>query len=510
VTEIRLDVELAHPPERVWRAVTEPAALADWFLPAEVRPVVGHRFTIAPAASPVAHRVPVPAGSGPGLAVAPAPDAAGFDRPIRAEVTEVDPPRRLAMRWQAPELEARVTFTIVRVTGGCRLTLRQTGFFGMHGLLRRRVLHRTYAEMLGRRLPEALDRLATDDGRRGPGGAARARRLAQRARSGEVASRRNVARPYRVARRLRAVGRVRVSRPLHLEVTVPFAVPGRTVVDGAAPGRGHARGRGRAVGPAHSAGRRGASHRERRRPEWQLRLRGVALRAWDTILSRLRPVGRVVLYGGGVDADGAPIARRGRAVALAAALLLVVGLVTLIVAGATARHPAAPPQTGNPPEGDSGYAELPGRKRPTPTGSVSTTTRSSPSAISPPLGPPLASTSLTASPTPVSGPTAAYHTESLRLGGYRGQITLTNPGTAPVTGWTVVVTVPQVLALTLVRGATGAEYRQQGNTVTFTAKPDTRVVPPGGSVRFTFDVDGVSFPSACTVDGRPCSGITPT
>ena len=41
MTEIRLDVELAHPPERVWRALVEPARLAEWFLPNDLRPVAG-------------------------------------------------------------------------------------------------------------------------------------------------------------------------------------------------------------------------------------------------------------------------------------------------------------------------------------------------------------------------------------------------------------------------------------------------------------------------------------
>jgi len=176
VTEIRLDVELAHPPERVWRAIVEPSRLAEWFLPGDLSPVVGHRFVITPDGQ------------------------AGFIDPIEAEVLEADPPRRLAMRWLAPELDARVSMSLVRVPGGCRLTLRQSGFFGMQGLLRRRVLHRVYTEMLGRRLPDLLGRMAAEEGRRVPGGAvgaALARRRSQRARAIDSGSRRNTARPFR-------------------------------------------------------------------------------------------------------------------------------------------------------------------------------------------------------------------------------------------------------------------------------------------------------------------------
>jgi uncharacterized protein YndB with AHSA1/START domain len=507
VTEIRLDVELAHPPERVWRAVTDATVLADWFLSAELRPVVGHRFTIN--------------------AVEPG-GLAGFDQAIAAEVTELDAPRRLSMRWQAPELDAKVTISIARAAGGCRLTLRQTGFFGMHGLLRRRVLHRTYAELLGRRLPDALERLAVEDGRRGPVGAALARRRAQRARAvdrsgdrtgdrhgervGEPACRRNAARPYRragIARRLRAVGRVRVSRPLHLEATVAFPIARR-----------------RRAAHGQDRPRRGVSHREKRssgpKRDWHRSLLGggpggalgpalgaalggalgAAFRVSQTVSTRLRVVGRVLLHGSG-QADADPgTSRRVRAAAAGAGLLVTVGLVSLIVAGATALHPAAPPQIGDGPAGDPGYAELPGRKRPT---ELVPPSRSSAAAAS--VEPVSVAASMSVSPA-MSPLTAVYRTEVLRLGGYRGLVTITNPSDEAVNGWTVVVTL-QVLSLT-VRSATGAQYKQDARTVTFTPKSDTQVVPARGSVRFTFEVNGVFFPTSCTVDGRACTGIPPS
>ena len=33
-----------HPPERVWAALTEPKALAKWFLPTDFKPLIGFRF----------------------------------------------------------------------------------------------------------------------------------------------------------------------------------------------------------------------------------------------------------------------------------------------------------------------------------------------------------------------------------------------------------------------------------------------------------------------------------
>ena len=35
-----------HPPAAVWRALTDPALHARWWAAGDVRPVVGHRFTL--------------------------------------------------------------------------------------------------------------------------------------------------------------------------------------------------------------------------------------------------------------------------------------------------------------------------------------------------------------------------------------------------------------------------------------------------------------------------------
>jgi len=460
VTEIRLDVELAHPPERVWRAIVESPRLAEWFLPGDLRPVVGHRFVITPDGQ------------------------AGFIDLIEAEVLEADPPRRLAMRWLAPELDARVSMSLARVAGGCRLTLRQSGFFGMQGLLRRRVLHRAYTEMLGRRLPELLGHMAAEEGRRGPGGAvgaALARRRSQRQRAVDSGSRRNTARPFRrrnslsLGRRRRAVGRVRVSRPLSLESTLAIAVT-------ALPGRCRA---------SHARRRR----KQRHRPEWLAvvlaRLHRIRSRAADGLAA----VGSVA----GRRSD----ASRTRAVAVGAALLLAIALILAIVAAATIMHPAADPQVGGGPEGPAGYAELPGRPALSASLSASRSQSTAPVALG-----------ASAAPTAPAGGaalTAAYRQEAAHLGGYTGRVTLTNPGPAPADGWAVVMSIPMAVSLPIlgsnVRTVSGASHKQNGETVTFTPTGETRQVPPGSSVTFTFEVDGVAKPTACAVDGRPCTGI---
>jgi len=45
-TVITCDQFLTHSPPDVWRALTDPELLARWWAPGDVRPVVGHRFTL--------------------------------------------------------------------------------------------------------------------------------------------------------------------------------------------------------------------------------------------------------------------------------------------------------------------------------------------------------------------------------------------------------------------------------------------------------------------------------
>lgn len=42
--KVELDAVYPHPPERVWEALTDPAALAHWLMPADFKPLIGFRF----------------------------------------------------------------------------------------------------------------------------------------------------------------------------------------------------------------------------------------------------------------------------------------------------------------------------------------------------------------------------------------------------------------------------------------------------------------------------------
>ena len=182
--------------------------------------------------------------------------------------------------------------------------------------------------------------------------------------------------------------------------------------------------------------------------------------------------------------------RRSRAVTLGAVLLLLVALVIVLVSRLTVNTGAGPPRVGGGDGRSPGFAMAPAEVGPG-------------GAVSPAAPVPHASAWAAAVP---GGPlTGAYRTASIWLGGYRGEMRLTNPGVEPVRAWTVTLTLP-LLGL-VVQDVHGARSEQSGRTVTFTPVAPTGTVAGHASVSFDFAVDGVGAPTACTVDGRACTGI---
>ncbi|MEU1586533.1 SRPBCC domain-containing protein [Micromonospora sp. NPDC005710] len=104
-------------------------------------------------------------------------------------------------------------------------------------------------------------------------------------------------------------------------------------------------------------------------------------------------------------------------------------------------------------------------------------------------------------PTPVA---ARYETDSSRLFGYTGEIVVGNPGSAPVADWAVVVTLAEG---TTVDDVDGANWRQDGLTITFTGD----AVVAGGSRTISFDVRDsrpkAREPESCTIGGQQCAGL---
>jgi uncharacterized protein YndB with AHSA1/START domain len=101
---------------------------------------------------------------------------------------------------------------------------------------------------------------------------------------------------------------------------------------------------------------------------------------------------------------------------------------------------------------------------------------------------------------------ARYRTVEARpLGGYRGEVVVSNTGGSRSGGWTVTITVP---LLALVTGVEGPPPRLNGTAWTFSGA----ALPPGGSARVVFDValdilDGQQRPLSCDVGGTACAGL---
>ena len=102
---VSLDLDLHHPPEKVWRALTEPALLAEWLLPVvDLRLEPGAVFTFRTQPYP------------------------GWDGTVNCRVVEIEPQRKLSYTWSVPFLDTVVTFTLTPIASGTRLSIVQTGF----------------------------------------------------------------------------------------------------------------------------------------------------------------------------------------------------------------------------------------------------------------------------------------------------------------------------------------------------------------------------------------------
>lgn len=96
---IMVERELAHPPERIWRALTQPELIAEWLMKFDFAPVVGHRFGVTQEW-----------GS------------------IDCEVLEVEPERTLSYSWGDHDLASVVTWRLTPTGRGTLLRMEQSGF----------------------------------------------------------------------------------------------------------------------------------------------------------------------------------------------------------------------------------------------------------------------------------------------------------------------------------------------------------------------------------------------
>src|SRR5436190_4535621 len=106
-TETRIVVverEIPHPPEKIWRALTQPHLMEEWLMKNNFEPIVGHRFN---------------------LRRNPKPD---LNIVVDCQVLVVEPNKTLSYTWAAYDLESVVTWTLTPTSTGTRLRMEQSGF----------------------------------------------------------------------------------------------------------------------------------------------------------------------------------------------------------------------------------------------------------------------------------------------------------------------------------------------------------------------------------------------
>ena len=91
--------ELPFPPEKVWRALTQPQLIEEWLMKNDFKPVVDHRFNLRA-------------------------DWGAVD----CRVVAVEPHKTLSYTWAAYGLESVVTWTLTPAGTGTHLRMEQSGF----------------------------------------------------------------------------------------------------------------------------------------------------------------------------------------------------------------------------------------------------------------------------------------------------------------------------------------------------------------------------------------------
>ncbi|MBR7958191.1 MULTISPECIES: SRPBCC family protein [Burkholderia cepacia complex] len=94
-----VDRELPHPPEKIWRALTQPHLIEAWLMKSDFEPVAGRAFSFRA-------------------------DWGSVDCTVLA----IEPHRTLSYTWAAHGLESVVTWTLTPTPAGTHLRMEQVGF----------------------------------------------------------------------------------------------------------------------------------------------------------------------------------------------------------------------------------------------------------------------------------------------------------------------------------------------------------------------------------------------
>jgi uncharacterized protein YndB with AHSA1/START domain len=91
--------EMPHPPEKIWRALTQPHLIEEWLMKNDFKPAADHRFKLSA-------------------------DWGAVD----CQVLDIVPNKMLSYTWGAYGLASIVTWTLTPTGTGTRLRMEQSGF----------------------------------------------------------------------------------------------------------------------------------------------------------------------------------------------------------------------------------------------------------------------------------------------------------------------------------------------------------------------------------------------
>jgi uncharacterized protein YndB with AHSA1/START domain len=94
-----IEREIPYPPQKIWRALTQPHLVEEWLMKGDFKPVVGHRF-----------------------------DFRADWGAVDCHVLAVEPHTTLSYTWAAYGLESVVTWTLTPTGAGTHLRMEQSGF----------------------------------------------------------------------------------------------------------------------------------------------------------------------------------------------------------------------------------------------------------------------------------------------------------------------------------------------------------------------------------------------
>jgi uncharacterized protein YndB with AHSA1/START domain len=104
IRTVVIEREIAHPPEKVWRALTQPHLIEEWLMKTDFKLEKGHKFNFSRQPTPEINVV------------------------VDCEVLDIEPNRSLSYSWEAFGLESVVTFTLEPTASGTVIRMEQTGF----------------------------------------------------------------------------------------------------------------------------------------------------------------------------------------------------------------------------------------------------------------------------------------------------------------------------------------------------------------------------------------------